>query len=138
MQNKSAAPLINYGTPAPTTQTPTPSQSAAIVRAAQSSSLGMILVANNGMTLYRFTKDAAGVSNCTGQCATLWPPFVLTANQALTAGTGVSGTLATITRADGSSQLTYNGQPLYYWSGDTKPGDTNGQNFNGVWFVVNP
>jgi predicted lipoprotein with Yx(FWY)xxD motif len=53
-------------------------------------------------------------------------------------GTEVSGTISTISRADGITQITYNGVPLYFWKGDSKPGDKTGQNYNGLWFVVKP
>jgi predicted lipoprotein with Yx(FWY)xxD motif len=100
--------------------------------------LGNYLVAPNGMTLYYFTKDTAGASNCYNACATNWPPYVFSPAGSLAGGTGVSGNISTITRTDGAVQLTYNGAPLYFWSKDVKPGDATGQNFGGVWFVVKP
>ena len=100
--------------------------------------LGDYLVAANGMALYLYTKDATGVSNCSGECAVNWPPYAPATNEPLVAANGVTGALATITRADGSAQLTYKGAPLYFWKSDTKPGDTTGQNVGGVWFVVKP
>jgi predicted lipoprotein with Yx(FWY)xxD motif len=126
-----------YQAPSPNTQQTTQTSSATVV-IALNATLGNYLVAANGMTLYKFNNDKIGVSNCAGQCAVLWPPYLLAANATLKAGAGISGTLGTITRADGTSQITYNGTPLYYWSKDVKPGDTTGQNFNGLWFVVNP
>ena len=106
----------------------------ASVQATVNSSLGTILTDSNGMTLYRFTNDQANMSNCTGQCATLWPPLLSQGSPV--AGTGVAGMLGTITRQDGSTQVTYNGIPLYLYSKDTKPGDTNGQGVGNIWFVV--
>lgn len=100
--------------------------------------LGDYLVAANGMTLYLYTKDTAGVSNCSGECAVNWPPYVPAVGKPLVAANDITGALATITRADGSAQLTYKGIPLYFWKSDTKPGDTTGQNVGGVWFVVKP
>jgi Uncharacterized protein conserved in bacteria len=88
------------------------------------------------MTLYMFTKDTAGVSNCAGGCLTAWPPLVATGN--LVAGPGVTGKLGFITRADGTKQVTYNDMPLYYWASDMKPGDMTGQGVGGVWFMVPP
>lgn len=98
--------------------------------------LGPILVGPNGMTLYLYTKDTANVSNCSGGCAAAWPPLTVTGSA--TAGTGVSGTLGTIKRADGSMQVTYNGWPLYYYAADTKAGDTTGQGVGSVWYVLSP
>ena len=102
-----------------------------------SSTIGTYLVAGNGMTLYRFTKDTAGVSNCAGDCIAKWPVYNVSAGAAVSAGAGLTCTVGTITRADGTIQATYNGAPLYFWSKDMKAGDTTGQNVNGVWFVVN-
>lgn len=102
--------------------------------------LGTMLVATNGMTLYYYTKDTANVSNCTGQCAVNWPPYTVNAANAsnLAGGLNVTGKIGTITRADGTTQLTYNGKPLYFYIKDKKPGDVTGQNVGGVWFVVTP
>ncbi|MFZ0529965.1 MAG: hypothetical protein WAL91_05455 [Propionicimonas sp.] len=97
------------------------------------SSLGPILVDGKGMTLYLFTKDSANTSACTGPCLVAWPPLI----GKPTMGTGVDDSkLGSFTRADGSTQATYNSWPLYYWKGDTKAGDVSGQNVNGVWFVL--
>ncbi|MGB7957951.1 MAG: hypothetical protein WCF77_03885 [Minisyncoccia bacterium] len=101
-----------------------------------SPTLGTYLAATNGMTLYTYSKDATGVSNCTGLCATFWPPYTVPASQALVAGSGVNGTIGTIARG-GNLQITYKGMPLYFWASDHKPGDTTGQNING-FFVAAP
>jgi predicted lipoprotein with Yx(FWY)xxD motif len=98
--------------------------------------LGDFLVDAKGMTLYMYTKDTAGVSNCTGDCLKTWPPLVATTD--MLAGAGVPGRLGSITRADGTKQVTYNDMPLYYWASDTKPGDTTGQGVGGVWFMMSP
>lgn len=95
--------------------------------------LGNHLAATNGFTLYTFANDVGGISNCNGDCATTWPPLLET-NPASPAGLG--GSLTTVARADGSRQVAYNGQPLYFFSGDKNPGDTNGQGIGGVWFVA--
>ena len=88
-----------------------------------------------GFTLYWFVPDTATTSNCNGSCATFWPPVMGPA----TAGAGVTGKLATITRADGSAQATYNGHPLYTYVGDHAPGQATGDGLNvngGVWHEV--
>lgn len=95
------------------------------------------LVDDQGRTLYVFTNDTqnSGTSACTGECITEWPAVVVTATP--TAGTGVDAALlGTITRDDGTMQATYNGWPLYYYAGDTAPGDMAGQGMEGVWFLV--
>lgn len=109
-----------------------------VVTVARDATLGNYLVASNGMTLYRYTKDTVGVSNCAGTCAVNWPPYTRAGSEPLLAGAGITGPLATISRADGSKQVTYKGVPLYFWKNDVKPGDTTGQNVGGVWFVLNP
>src|SRR5437870_8543422 len=106
------------------------------VQASNNATLGKTILVNaQGTTLYRYDRDSAGTSNCTGSCATAWPP--LTATGTLTAGSGVTGTLATISRADGSKQVTYNGMPLYTFQQDAKPGDATGDGVNS-FHVVTP
>lgn len=87
----------------------------------------------NGNTLYVFDDDEAGVSNCVDDCVVTWPP--LTVNGDAIAGEGV-GTLATIKRDNGTTQVTHNGQPLYYYSGDTGVGDQAGDGKGDVWHIV--
>ncbi len=98
--------------------------------------LGNILVGPNGMTLYLFTQDSAGESVCYGDCASAWPPLLVEGEP--TAGSGVTADLGTITRRNGSIQVTVDGQPLYYYTPDQQPGDVTGQGVGGVWFVVAP
>ncbi len=126
-------------TPAPTptaTPRPTPSKPAT-VKVGQSTALGKFLTDEQGFTLYVFMNDPKNTSTCEADCAQRWPPF-LTAGKPI-AGPGVNAALlGTIRRKDGTIQVTYNGHPLYYFSGDTKPGDTNGQGFNKLWYVIGP
>jgi predicted lipoprotein with Yx(FWY)xxD motif len=96
--------------------------------------LGQILVDADGMTLYLFENDTAGVSTCTGGCDDTWP--ALTADDP-TVGEGLDDSLlGTAPRDDGSNQVTYNGHPLYHFANDAAPGDTNGQEIGDVWYVV--
>ena len=94
-------------------------------------SLGPVLVGPDGMTLYIHAGDSATSSTCTGGCATAWPPLVVASGQTASLASGISGTLGTLRRADGTVQVTFNGMPLYGWQGDKAPGDTTGQNVNG-------
>ena len=143
-----AAACSSGASPAPTT-TPAASPAAAsgapgassaaagtAVTSVSNASLGDYLAGDNGLTLYVLTTDTAGTSTCTGTCAATWPPFTVGAGETPTAGAGVTGALGTITRADGTIQVTYMGAPLYYYAGDTKAGDVNGQGLKGVWFVA--
>ena len=97
---------------------------------------GETLAGPDGFTLYMFETDeqGAGGSACEGGCAESWPP--LTLEEEPTAGAGVSAALSTFEREDGTTQVTANGWPLYYWSGDESEGDVNGQGFNDVWYVL--
>jgi predicted lipoprotein with Yx(FWY)xxD motif len=101
---------------------------------------GTLLVAGaNGMTVYTFAKDVVngGTSACTGGCITKWPALTVPAGSSPAGGSGVTGKLGTIARPDnGSTQVTYNGLPLYFFSGDTAPGDANGI-YTG-WAAVKP
>lgn len=117
--------------------TPTPAaQGGYSLQVSNNPSLGNILVNDQGMTLYTFKKDTAGVSNCNGGCATLWPPLTVANGATPTAAPGITGKLGVITRSDGSQQVTYNGMPLYTYAGDKKAGDTTGQGFGNLWYVV--
>lgn len=136
----STAASTEPSTAASTEPSPEPSASeggeAYTVEAVADASLGTYLTGEDGKTLYVFKSDAADTSNCNDACATSWPPFVVEADEIVEAGAGVTGTLATITRADGTLQVAYDHQPLYYYSGDAAAGDTNGQNMGGLWFVA--
>lgn len=98
--------------------------------------LGAYLTGQNGMTLYALTKDAPDSSTCSGSCATTWPPLAVASGAAITGPSGAMGAFATITRSDGTVQVTYNHMPLYYYSGDSAAGDTTGQGKEGTWFVA--
>jgi len=100
-----------------------------IVGAASTPSFGTVLTGPNGMTLYTHAGDTASTSSCTGSCATAWPP--LETDGQPTAQADLTGQLGTLTRPDGTTQVTYRGLPLYYWQGDTKPGDVTGNNVEG-------
>ena len=139
-------------TPAPATVVPAPSTAAAsaaapstaagggaTVNAQSVGAAGTILVDGaTGMTLYNFTKDTkdSGKSACTGGCIDTWPALTVAAGGTPTGGDGVTGTLATITRDDGTLQVTYNGLPLYFFKNDKAPGDLNGVYDN--WVTVKP
>lgn len=104
--------------------------------------LGEFLVVGTGMakglTLYTFANDTEGKSTCTGDCATTWPPLLVEEGEP-TASMDVPGSLGVYERMeDGGRQLTYNGMPLYYFSGDSAPGDTTGEGLGDVWFVAAP
>lgn len=90
------------------------------------------LINSQGMTLYYNTSDTTS-SVCSGGCASAWPPFI-SSTVPSTAAT-LPGTLSLFTDANGS-QVTYNGHPLYTYSGDTAPGQVNGEGFGGIWFVA--
>jgi predicted lipoprotein with Yx(FWY)xxD motif len=99
---------------------------------------GSYLTGKDGKTLYVFKNDTAGKSTCSGDCAATWPPFTVESKDQLKPDSGVTGTLDVVARDDGTMQVTDKGAPLYYYSGDTKAGDTKGQGLFGKWFVANP
>ena len=103
--------------------------------AAGTSELGEMLIGPNGLTLYAFTNDVNAISACYGTCADAWPPVIVDADW--TAGPGLDfGIFATTVREDGQRQLVAGQWPLYYFAGDTSPGDVKGQSSGDVWFAV--
>ena len=130
----SAAAAGAGGYAAPGTTAPAASAAATTLTLIDSSH-GKILADAQGHTLYIFTKDANGTSACSDACAKAWPPAMATGTPSAASGI-TAAALATITRADGTTQLAINGQPLYTYAGDAAPGDTQGQGSNQVWWVV--
>jgi predicted lipoprotein with Yx(FWY)xxD motif len=104
---------------------------AVVVTSGTSDALGSYLIGPRGLALYTHSGDSPTSSTCTGVCAVAWPPLTVDAGSQASGGSGVTGTFGTLTRADGTTQVTYLGNPLYYWKGDTKPTDTTGEGVNG-------
>jgi predicted lipoprotein with Yx(FWY)xxD motif len=127
-----------YGAPSPTTSAPSAAGSGGGSVALASSELGKILVDGAGRTLYLFQADKGMASTCNGACAGAWPPLT-TAGKPI-AGSGVSASkLGTTKRSDGTTEVTYNGHPLYTYFGDSAPGQTTGQGstaFGAEWNVL--
>jgi predicted lipoprotein with Yx(FWY)xxD motif len=109
-----------------------------LLNVASDSAGNSYLTAYNGMTLYVTSKDTMASSTCTGSCASTWPPYTTATASSLTPGAGITGAVGTITRSDGSMQITYRGIPLYFYSADSAPGQETGQGFGGVWSVATP
>ena len=117
-----------------------PASAAAVTVTTGTSSLGTILTGATGRALYLFEKDTGGKPACSGACAQGWPPLLTTGTPAAVAGVSMS-LLGTVKRADGTVQVTYAGHPLYYFVGDTKPGDIKGegsQAFGAGWDLISP
>jgi len=103
----------------------------------QKGSLGDYLVDGSGKTVYLYTPDTSSTPTCYGECAAFWPP-VLTKGSPH-AGTGaIASKLGTSPRTDGTTQVTYNGHPLYEYMRDQSAGDINGQGTDGTWYVLTP
>jgi predicted lipoprotein with Yx(FWY)xxD motif len=114
------------------------SSSTPTVKTAMSSKLhAKVLVTSSGFTLYRYSKDGHNHSNCSGGCASFWPPLLAPKSGKPTLASGVAGTLATFKRSDGKRQVSYDGMPLYRFANDKKPGQVTGQGVNG-FSVVKP
>ncbi len=128
--NGSGTPPAMNGSNASMNQTLTP-----IVKVSQYASLGQVLTDNRSMALYVYLNDALNSSTCTGSCSQSWPPLLM--GPGFTLDAGLQGTLGTITRSDGKQQVTYNGMPLYTYSGDA-PGLANGNGAGGVWYAAQP
>jgi len=104
------------------------------VMIANNPNIGSYLVDSQGNTLYYFTKDATGVSNCKGQCSVLWPTFYT--DKIAVPSRLDAADFGMITREDGMKQTTFRGFPLYYFNKDMRAGDIKGEKVNDVWFVV--
>ncbi len=133
----SAAGAQTAGTPASGSAS---GSAMATVIAAHAGSAGSFLTNGSGRAVYLWTADSMNKSTCIGACAGAWPP--VTAHGKVTASAGAKAAdLGTITRSDGSKQVTYNGHPLYYFAGDSGPGQTSGQasnSFGAKWWLVAP
>ena len=98
------------------------------------SSLGTILVDSAGMTLYVFANDPTDTATCTGGCASTWPPLLVDGE--VKVGEGLDDSNFVLVAGEGGQQLSGFGHPLYYYAGDSAPGDVNGDGVGGVWFVA--
>jgi predicted lipoprotein with Yx(FWY)xxD motif len=127
-------PATSGPTEAPTTA------AAELTLEVMTASAGEYVAGEGGLALYIFTPDAAapGTSTCNGDCATNWPPLVVDDIADVAAGTGVTRELGTVTRDDGTTQVTLGGNPLYYFAADSAAGDVKGQGVGGVWFLAAP
>jgi predicted lipoprotein with Yx(FWY)xxD motif len=137
--SKSTGGGYGYGAPAASATTTVSTTGSATI-SSRMTSLGQVLVDGNGMTIYLFEKDMGTTSMCDSSCAKFWPP--VTTSGAPKAGSGVTAAkLGTTKRADGTTEVTYNGHPLYLYTGDKSPGDVTGQGLNAfgaLWYVVSP
>ena len=96
-----------------------------------------VLTTTQGMTLYYFASDSSTQVACTGDCAHNWPPLLAASGSTPTSATALPGSLSILSGANGQ-QVMYNGHPLYTFSGDKSPGDTNGEGIRGLWHVATP
>ena len=138
----SSSSSSSASTPATSAPAAGASSPASAAAASNGSTLGMttingtaVVTNSAGKTLYWFVPDTSSASKCTGSCATYWPPVT----GPVAAGSGVTGTLSTITRPDGTTQVTYDGHPLYTYVGDKGPGQNKGNGLNlsgGLWYEM--
>jgi predicted lipoprotein with Yx(FWY)xxD motif len=128
----SAAPSI-----APSAAPSEPAAAPVSLALAKGGDMGAYVTGADGLALYVFLNDVGkDTSQCTGDCAGNWPPVTVADIADVTAGDGVTGELGTVTRDDGSLQVTLGGAPLYYYVADQKPGDVKGQAVGDVWYLA--
>lgn len=121
-----AAAVLSLGTTFALAQTAEPAK-------VGETSKGKVLVDTKGMTLYTLDRDTTpNKSTCNGQCATNWPPLMVSGDAK------AMGSWTVVTRDDGGKQWAYKGKPLYFWKDDKKPGDVEGDNRGNVWHVAAP
>lgn len=127
------------GTSASPNASPSPS---AVTVQTKNGALGTYLTDGQGKSLYLFDADTSGVSNCNGACLQVWPALTIQNGQTpQVGGSATNNLISTITRSDGSKQVTYNGWPLYYYIVDKNPDDTTGQgvdSFGAKWWLIKP
>ena len=142
----SALLVAACGSAAASTSAPASSAAAAgssttgTVITTQAGSAGAFLTTASGRTVYLWAKDGMNMSDCSGACASAWPPVPATGTLTA-AGSAKASDLGTITRSDGTKQVTYDGHPLYYFAGDSAAGQTNGQgsdSFGAPWWLLAP
>ena len=132
----SAAPVSAAPSAAPSSAAPSAAPSMAAGETVSLSEAGHF-VGPNGLSLYTFDNDEPGTSNCEGECLVNWPALLVESEDDIVVGDGVDATqFSTIERSDGSLQVAYNDMPLYYFIGDTAPGDVNGDGLNEVWHLA--
>ncbi len=136
--NQPAVPT-SAPTSAPAVSAPTESSGTAnsAIKVARVQGFGLFLTDNAGRTLYAYAKDTKDASNCSGSCLQNWPPFIAPAIPQ--APSNINPSLLTmLKRSDGTMQVEYDGHPLYYYAGDTAPGDVKGQGIGNAWHVLSP
>jgi predicted lipoprotein with Yx(FWY)xxD motif len=130
---KSSTPL-----PAPKPP-PNAEEGTVFVSLGSAAGLGQVLVDSAGHTLYAFSKDSGETSTCAGACEKAWPPLLVAHGEPEPSNGAAASRLGTITRADGTRQVTYAGHPLYSYTGDKQPGEANGNGssaFGGTWTAL--
>jgi predicted lipoprotein with Yx(FWY)xxD motif len=128
----------DYVPPATPVNDPPAEQGSPLISVVQAADGSDYLVGPDGMTLYIFTQDQPGASNCTGSCAQNWPPLIVESVDELTGVDELAGLMSVTERGDGAQQVAYDGMPLYYYVADQVPGDTTGHEVGGVWFLARP
>ncbi|NYI42111.1 COG4315 family predicted lipoprotein [Demequina lutea] len=137
--DESAVGGLVANTPATSAPAPTAgTTNAAVTLGTAVTSLGTIVVDGKGLTVYEYGSDVqgSGASTCTGQCARNW--LAVPGAKSEPAFPGITGQVGMITGVDGTPQMTLNGWPLYYYVGDTAPGQTSGQSVGDAWWVLSP
>jgi predicted lipoprotein with Yx(FWY)xxD motif len=136
--SSSAGPYGSSSSTAAAAPAAAPAAGTAVAISTKTAKLGTVLAGHKGLTLYMFESDKPGSSSCSSACAQVWPPVTGSAHAS---GKAVSADLATITRSDGTKQVTYKGHPLYYFAKDKDNGDAYGQGvkaFGANWYMLAP
>jgi predicted lipoprotein with Yx(FWY)xxD motif len=125
--------------PAPPKPPPNAEEGTVFVSLGNASGLGLVLADSEGHVLYAFSKDTPKASACEGACAKAWPPLLVEKGEPQPSNGADAAHLGTITRGDGTRQVTYAGHPLYTYSGDDQPGQAKGNAlsaFGGTWTAL--
>jgi len=119
-----------------TTRPPVGHSSSSTVGSRTIAPVGAVLIGSNGRTLYYLSTETSTAIQCTGACTSTWTPYVVAKASSPTKSASVHGSLSTTTRPNGAMQVTFNGHPVYFYAGDSGPGQAKGQGVQGTWFVL--
>ena len=131
-----ACGTTSYGSGTPSTSSPPAVATSPTVASRTIAPVGAVLIGSNGRTLYYLSTETSTSITCTAACTSRWTPYVVAKASTPTGSAAVHGSSSTTTRPNGAVQVTFDGHPVYFYAGDSGPGQARGQGVQGTWFVL--